>query len=136
MMHAAKMSTTDDLRDAHAAADVLVSEQYRKYLFLSGRLLPVLVGRFRDDMAESLGMELPEIPRRNGNVRPAKMDDLTSSEFGTLWGAVDALIERFTSLMDDPELPGLLRALREELVPERTEREQITVELTQAAKAS
>src|SRR5258708_4657154 len=105
-MHAAKMSTADDLRDAHEAADVL------------------------------MGMELPEIPRRNGHVRPAKLDDLTSAEFGTLWGAIDALVERFTSVMDDPELPRLLRALREELIRERTEREQIEDELTQAAKAS
>jgi hypothetical protein len=135
-MHAAKMSTADDLRDAHEAADVLISEPYRKYLFTSGRLLPVLVARFRDDMAEALGMELPEIPRRKGNVRPAKLDDLTSAEFGTLWGAIDALVERFTSLMDDPELPRLLSALREELVRERTEREHIADELTEAAKAS
>jgi signal transduction histidine kinase len=134
-MHAAK-TAADDLRDAYAAADVLVSEAFRKYLFTSGRLLPVLVARFRDDMAEALGMELPEIPRRNGHVRPAKLDDLTSAEFGTLWGAIDALVERFTSVMDDPELPRLLRALRAELVRERTEREQIEDELTQAAKAS
>jgi hypothetical protein len=126
-MHAAKM-TTDDLCDAHEAADVLISEPFRKYLFTSGRLLPVLVARFRDDAAEALGMELPEIPRRNGQVRPAKLDDLTSSEFSVIWGAVDALVERFTSLMDDPELPRLLNALREELVRERTEREQIVVE--------
>jgi hypothetical protein len=136
MMHAAAAKTTDDLRDAHDAADVLVSEPYRKYLFTSGRLLPVLVGRFRDDLAEALGMELPEIPRRNGQVRPARLDHLTSSEFSVIWGAVDALIERFTSLMDDPELPRLLRALREELVTEKTEREQIAEELTEAAQAS
>jgi hypothetical protein len=135
-MHAAKMSTADDLRDAHEAADVLVSEPYRKYLFTSGRLLPVLVERFRDDMAESLGMQLPPLPRRDGHVRPAKLGDLTSSEFSVIWGAVDALIERFTSLMDDPELPRLLRALREELVSERTEREQIAEELTEAAQPS
>jgi hypothetical protein len=135
MMHAAK-TTTDDLRDAHEAADVLISAPYRKYLFTSGRLLPVLVARFRDDLAEALGMELPEIPRRNGQVQAARLDHLTSSEFSVIWGAVDALIERFTSLMDDPELPRLLRALREELVSERTEREQIAEELTTAAQAS
>ncbi len=135
-MHAAKMSTADDLRDAHEAADVLISEPYRKYLFTSGRLLPVLVWRFRDDLAEALGMELPEIPRRSGQVRPVRLDDLTSSEFGTLWGAVDALIERFTSVMDDPELPRLLSALREGLVRERTEREHIAEEFTVKAQAS
>lgn len=135
-MHAAKMSTADDLRDAHKEAGVLISQPYRKYLFTSGRLLPVLAWRFRDDAAEALGMQLPEIPRRNGHVRPAKLDDLTSSEFSVIWGALDALIERFTSLMDDPELPRLLSALREELVRERTQRAQIVEELTEAAKAS
>jgi hypothetical protein len=134
-MHATQM-TPDDLRDAHAAADVLIGPQYRPYLHTSGRLLPALVWRLRDDLAEALGMELPEIPRRSGQVRPVRLDDLTSSEFGTMWGAVDALIERFTSLMDDPELPRLLRAVREDLVRERTEREQIAEELTEAARAS
>jgi hypothetical protein len=135
MMHAAVAKTTDDLRDAHDAADVLVSEPYRKYVHV-GPPAAVLVGRLRDDMAEALGMDLPEIPRRNGQVRPARLDHLTSSEFSVIWGTVDALIERFTSLMDDPELPRLLRALREELVRERTEREQIAEELTEAAQAS
>jgi hypothetical protein len=135
-MHAAKMSTADDLRDAHEAADVLISESYRKYLFTSGRLLPVLVGRFRDDMAEALDQERLEIPKRDGQVRAVRLDELTTAEWGTLWGAVDALIERFTSLMDDPELPRLLRALREELVRERTERERIADEFTMKAQAS
>jgi hypothetical protein len=128
--------TDSDIRDAREAADVLVSETFRKYLFLSGRLLPVLVGRFRDDLTETLGMPLPEIPRRNGQVRPAKLDHLTSSEFIAIWGAVDALIERFTPLMDDPELPRLLSALREELVSERIDRARIADELTEAARAS
>ena len=53
-----------------------------------------------------------------------------------MWGAVDALIERFTSLMDDPELPRLLSALREELVREKADRERIAEEFTERAKAS
>jgi hypothetical protein len=129
MMHAtAAAKTADDLRDAHAAADVLVSEAYRKYLHTSGRLLPVLVGRFRDDMAEALDLERPEIPRRDGQVRAVRLDDLTTSEYIVIWGAVDALVERFVSLMDDPELPRLLRAFREELIREKTERATIADE--------
>ena len=135
MMHAVEVNS-DNLRDAHAAADVLISEPYRKYLHTSGRLLPVLVGKFRDDMAEALDLKRPEIPRRDGHVRAVRLDDLTSSEFTVIWGAVDALIERFTSLMDDPELPRLLRALREALVRERTDRERIAGEFTVKAQAS
>jgi hypothetical protein len=134
-MHAAKM-TIDDLRDAHEAADVLISEPYRKYLFTAGRLLPLLVGRFRDDLAEALDLERTEIPRRDGQVRAVRLDDLTSSEFSVIWGAVDALVERFTGLADDPEFPRLLSAFREELVREKTEREKIADDFTLKAQAS
>ncbi len=125
--------TDSDLRDAHAAADVVASEMFRPYL--PGRLLPVLVARFRDDTAEALHMELPPLPRRPP-VRFAKLDELTSSEFVTLWGAVDALIERFTVCMDDPELPRLLVSFREELMAERTERERIAEEFAPKVRAS
>jgi hypothetical protein len=136
-MHAvAAAKTTDDLRDAHAAADVLVSARFRPYLHTTGRLLPVLVGRFRDDMAEALDLERPEIPKRDGQVRAVRLDELTTAEYGTLWGAVDALIERFTTVMDDPELPRLLSAFREELVREQTERKHIAEEFTVKAQAS
>jgi hypothetical protein len=85
-------------------------------------------------MAEALDLERPENPKRDGQVRHVRLDELTTAEYGTLWGAVDALIERFTSVMDDPELPRLLSAFREELVRERTEREHIAEEF--GAKAS
>lgn len=93
---------TEDLREARDNAEILISEKYRKYLFLSGRLLPVLAGRFRDDMTEALGMELPAIPRRDGRVRPASLSDLTSAEFEELRGAVADLVARSTKLMEDP----------------------------------
>src|SRR5258708_22440710 len=73
--------TDSDLRDAHAAADVAASETFRPYL--PGRLLPVLVARFRDDTAEALGMELPSLPKRPP-VRAAKLSELTSTEVGVL----------------------------------------------------
>ena len=132
-MRAPAEMTSDSLRDAHAAADVLASEKFRPYL--PGRLLPVLVARFRDDAAEALGMELPPLPQRPP-VRAAKLSELTSTEFATFWGAVDALVERFTPGMDDPELPRLLAALREELAAERAERARIADEFREKARTS
>jgi hypothetical protein len=125
--------TDSDLRDAHDAADVVASQMFRPYL--PGRLLPVLVARFRDDTAEALHMELPPLPRRPP-VRAAKLDELTSGEFAALWGAVDALVERFIACMDDPELPRLLAGFREELAAERAERRRIAEELAAKARAS
>ena len=125
--------TDSDLRDAHEAADVVASETFRPYL--PGRLLPVLVARFRDDAAEALGLELPPLPRRPP-VRAARLDELTSGEFAALRGAVDALVERFTACMDDPELPRLLVSLREDLVAERADRKRIAEETAVKARAS
>lgn len=114
--------TASDLIDAHDAAEVLTSERFRPYL--PGFLLPALVARFRDDTAAALGLELPLLPRRRP-VRFARLDDLTSAELGTLLDAVDALVERFTAYMDDPELPRLLVSLRVRLAAERAGRMQI-----------
>ena len=131
-MHAAEM-TSDELREARQAADMLVSEKFRSYL--PGRMLPMLLGKYRDDMTEALGMELPPLPQRQP-VRAARLDELTTSEFGVLWGAVDALVERFTPRMDDPELPRLLAALREELAAEHAERARIADEFREKARTS
>ena len=124
---------TSQLREAHDAAGTLASERFRPYL--PGRLLPVLVARFRDDVAEALHIDLPPLPRRPP-VRAAKLDDLTSAELGVLCDAVDALVERFTPCMDDPELPRLLVSLREELAAERAERARIAGDLARKARAS
>lgn len=132
-MRAPAETASDGLLEAHDAADTLASERFRSYL--PGRLLSVLVARFRDDTAEALGMELPPLPQRPP-VRPAKLSELTSSELGTFWGAVDALVERFTALMDDPELPRQLTALREELVTEEADRARIADEFRDKARAS
>jgi hypothetical protein len=125
--------TDSDIKEAHEAADVVASEEFRPYL--PGRLLPVLVARFRDDVAEALGLGLSPLPRRPP-VRVAKLDELTSREFATLWAAVDTLIERFTPCMDDPELPRLLVSLREDLVAERVERKRIAEEITMKGRVS
>lgn len=105
--------TNPDLGDAHDAAYVLTSERFRPYL--PGRLLRMLTARFRDDAAEAPGTEPPPLPRR----RPARLDDLTDSEFGVLWDAVDAVAERFAARTDDPELARLLMSLRKELATKR-----------------
>ncbi len=128
-----KDTTNDALREAHDAADTLVSDRYRSYL--PGRLLPLLVEKFRDDVAEALGMRLPPLPQRP-SVRPVKLDDLTSGELDTLSGAVLTLVTRFTACMEDPELPKLLRDFRDALIIEKAERARIAEELTEKAKAS
>jgi len=122
----------EELQDAHEAAGVVASEKYRPYL--PGRLLPALA-RFRDDVAEALGLEVSALPQRSP-VRVAKVGELTSTEFDTLWGAVDALVERFTPMMRDPEAPRQLASFREELAREMAERESIADKLTEKAKAS
>jgi hypothetical protein len=124
----------EELREAHDAADTLISERFRSYL--PGRMLPMLLGKFRDDVAESLGMELPPLPRRSGPVKAVKLDDLTSSELGTLSGAVLVLVTRFTALMDDPLLPELLREFRDALVIEQADRARIADELRGKARTS
>ena len=71
--------TDDELKEAHHAADVLISEKFRSYL--PGRMLPMLLGRFRDDIAEAMGMEVPPLPRSAGPVadrraeRPGRMSE-------------------------------------------------------------
>jgi hypothetical protein len=124
--------TDYDLRQAHEAASVVASDKFRPYL--PGRLLPVLAARFRDDAAKALEMALP-LPR-HPPARAAKLGELTSSEFGILWDAVDALAGRFAPCTDDPQLPRLLAGFREELVAERAERARIAEELAARARAS
>lgn len=49
--------TKDQFTEAHDNADKLISGKYRSYL--PGRLLSLLLRRYRDDPAEALGMPLP-----------------------------------------------------------------------------
>ena len=132
-MHSTEM-TTDELREAHDAAGTLISEKFRGYL--PGRMLPMLLGRFRDDMAEALGLELPPLPRRSGPGRAGKLDDLTSAELDALSGAVLTLVMRSTALMDDPLLPELLRQLQDGLMVEKADRARIADELREKVRVS
>jgi len=124
----------DELRQAHHAAETLISEKFRSYL--PGRMLPMLLGRFCDDVAEALGMELPPLPRRPGSVKVVRLDDITSGELDTLSSAVLDLLTRFTALMDDPLLPTLLGEFRDALVMEKADRARIAQELGEKATAS
>ncbi|MGH3232504.1 MAG: hypothetical protein ACRDOH_04455 [Streptosporangiaceae bacterium] len=112
---------------------MLISERFRSYL--RGRMLPMLLGKFRDDVAESLGMELP-LPQRSGPVKVVKLDDLTSSELDTLSDTVLVLTTRFTVLMDDSLLPKLLREFRDALVIEKADRTRIADEFRNKARVS
>jgi hypothetical protein len=133
-MRAPTEARSDELREAHEAADTLISERFRSYL--PGRMLPMLLGRFRDDVAEALGMELPPLPQRSGAVKATKLGDLNSSELDTFLGAVLALVTRFTALMNDPLLPKPLRDLRDSLTIETADRARIADEFTEKATAS
>lgn len=124
--------TKDQLTEAHDSADKLISEKYRSYL--PGRLLPLLLHRYRDDLAEALGMPLPELPHRAGPVRPVTLDDLTTAELNDLSAAVLALVTRYADTMGDPALPEFLRDFRDALVIEKAERAGIAAEMR--AKAS
>jgi hypothetical protein len=124
--------TKDQLTEAHDSADKLLSEKYRSYL--PGRLLSLLLGRYRDDLAEALRMPLPELPHRAGPVRAVKLDELTTGELDNASRAVLALVTRYADTMDDPALPQFLRDFRDALVIEKAERAGIAAEMR--AKAS
>ena len=106
------------------ALDAAEALMHHKQFLPRGGLLLMLVSRFRDDTREALEMEPERYPGR-GSVFTS-LDDLTSTELDKIAGAVAILLQpRFTSLMDDPALPGLLRDFRGELEKQQTERAQL-----------
>jgi hypothetical protein len=129
-MRAGAEMRADELREARAAADTLISEKFRSYL--PGRMLAMLLGRFRDDLAESLGMELPPLPRRCGLVKAVTLGSLAADDLETLTSITAALATRFTALMDDPLLPRLLGEFRDALAAETAGRARIAGEGRQA----
>jgi hypothetical protein len=133
-MRAPTQVRPDELREAHDAADVLISMRFRSYL--PGRMLPMLLRKFGEEVAKSLGMELPPLPQRSGPVKFVKLNDLTRSEFGTLSDSVFVLLARFTALMDDPLLPKLLCEFRDALVIETADRTRTADELRGKARVS
>jgi len=117
----------DELQQAHDAADTIIGGMFRSYL--PGRMLPMLLGKFRDDVAEALGIELPPLPRRSGPVKALKLDSLTSGELEALSAAVLVLVTRSTALMDDPLLPRMLDEFRDALTAETADRARIADEI-------
>jgi hypothetical protein len=102
--------------------------EHKAYLPVGG-LLVMFPGRYRDDIREALGLEAEDIPRCGKEHRP--LDEMTSAEPDAAWGAVMVLLqERFTKVMDDPDLPKLLRAFQGDLAGQGTEREQIRASIT------
>jgi hypothetical protein len=115
----------ETLKVARDSAEALMS--FKAYLPPGGLLL-MLLGRFRDDIAEILGDEASEeaerLPRRGREYR--SLDELTSVELDTVSGAVMILLqERFRAVMDDPELPLQLEGFQGKLSGQKTERAQI-----------
>lgn len=116
---------TDTLKVALNAADTLM--EHKAYM-PPGGLLVMLLGRFRDDVREALGMETEDIPRRGKKHR--SLDEMTSAELDAVWGALMILLQdRFTGHMDDPDLPKLLRAFQGELADQKAERAQIRADM-------
>ena len=110
----------DELKIAHDAAETLIDA--REYLPTG--VLVMLLGRFRDDIREELEMEAIDQARRGHIVK--SLDELTTVELGALRGAVMVLVQgRFTSCMDDPELPQGLAGFYEALEGQRRERDEI-----------
>jgi hypothetical protein len=120
-MRSLKDLDKDALTVALEASDSLV--QLKEFLPRSGLLL-MLVSRFRDDTRESLGMEAERYPGRGQVFR--SLDQLTTAELDTVSGAVGTLLQdRFTAVMDDPELSKLLAGFQDRLYDQKTERAQI-----------
>jgi hypothetical protein len=100
----------DELRVAGDATETLID--LRAYLPPDGMLI-MLAGRFRDDIREELRMK-PLAHASRGSERKT-LDDLTAQEATMLSKVVATLLDRFAPFMEDPELPKLLRELRQKL---------------------
>jgi hypothetical protein len=111
----------DQLKDALGAADALMEH---KAFLPPGSLLFMLLGKFRDDTREALGMKLGELPQRGRERR--SLDEMTTTELAAVIAAVAVLSEaRFTGVMDDPALPRLLADFRQDLTAQDAERAQL-----------
>jgi hypothetical protein len=113
--------TTDELRLARDVAGTLMT--FKAYLPPGGLLL-MLISKFRDDTGDLLDIERGPLPGR-GRERQS-LDELTSVELDTMVGATGILLQdRFTSVMDDPALPRLLREFCGDLNRQKAERAQL-----------
>lgn len=125
--------TPEQLTQIKDNADKLLSEKYRSYL--PGRMLAMLLSRYRDDLAEALGQEPPELPRRDGKARRVPLDELTTVELNELTHVVLILLT-YDRTMDDPALPQLLREFRESIVKQKLERDEIEQDFAVKARVA
>lgn len=110
------------LKEIKTKADLLLSEKHRGYL--PGRMLAMLLGKYRDDVTEALGLPVPPLPRRDGQLRKAGLDEMTLAELAEATQAVLLLVNH-TGTMDDPALPVYLREYRDALIAQKRERDRI-----------
>jgi hypothetical protein len=127
-----KELTELDLREAHDAAQALVSDKFRPYL--KNPMLATLLSKFRDDALDALDMELP--PRLPLRVKRQHLDMLTDAELEAMSARTITLLDRFTSLIDDPALLHALIELREDLRQERDDRSILRAAFGKPAEAS
>lgn len=125
--------TPDQLAQARKSADTMLSGKYRNYL--PGRMLAMLLSRYRDDMAEELGQEPLELPKRDGQIRQVTLDELRTVELHEITHAVLVLLN-YVDTMEDPALPALLREFRESLVKQKDDRIRIEKNLMAKARAA
>ena len=80
----------------------------------------MLLGKFRDDIREAHGKERLLPPERGSQHLP--LAELTLSELEAAGYSAGTLLDQFGALMDDPELPELLRDFRDTLSAEKADR--------------
>ena len=106
------------------ALDATDALMQHKHFFPRNGVLLMLISRVRDDVREALETE-PERYPEHGSVLNT-LDGLTSSELDKVAGAVGILLqERFTRVMDDPELSVRLRGFQADLNEQKAERAQL-----------
>ena len=99
------------VKNALEAADTLLS--FRDFTPPHG-LFVMLLGRFRDDLRDTLGMDYLRHAVRGTHRRA--LSELRQVELGTLAGALAVLRqERVTNIMDDPDLSPLLAGFAEDV---------------------
>ena len=109
-----------DLRGAGDATETLID--FRAYLPI-GETLIMLAGRWRDDIREELGVRPVGRAYRGSEVEP--LSEMEEEDFDNLCQAVAVLLSRFTAVMDDPDLPKLLRELKNSLDTQKAERAEL-----------
>jgi hypothetical protein len=126
-MHTLNELDRDRLTLARQCAGTLMT--FKAYLPPGGLLL-MLIGKFRDDVLDVLGLDRGPLPKR-GTERHS-LDELTSAELDTVAGSTGILLDQFTPYMDDPALPRLLRDYQADLNTQKAERAQIRTEIADA----